>query len=132
MAPTRPSFHGRGAFPQTLRWALRGSNPRPSPCKGGTPLQVSALTGHVAVPLRTPRYLLSASALLRGALRRLLCVDHSIEVPAIWDTVELVLACVFGCEARFRHQAVHRLRDKHLVEPQRASVGTKSHRACPV
>ena len=38
-------------------WALRGSNPRPSPCKGGTNTQVRALCGSDRVPVSTPQYL---------------------------------------------------------------------------
>ena len=40
-----------------LRWALRGSNPRPSPCKGGMKSQVRGLTDLLGVPVSTPQYL---------------------------------------------------------------------------
>jgi hypothetical protein len=38
-------------------WALRGSNPRPSPCKGGTSVLVRELSRRFDVPLTTCQYL---------------------------------------------------------------------------
>ncbi len=40
-----------------LWWALRDSNPRPSPCKGDTNVQVRALSSGSGVPLSTSEYL---------------------------------------------------------------------------
>jgi hypothetical protein len=38
-------------------WALMGSNPQPSPCKGETTVLVRGLTDHLGVPVSTRQYL---------------------------------------------------------------------------
>jgi hypothetical protein len=50
-------------------WALRVSNPRPSPCKGEKDAQVRALTCRIAVPWSTAEYLGVPSACYAGVMR---------------------------------------------------------------
>ncbi len=50
-------------------WALRESNPRPSPCKGETNTQVRALSCPNALPLRTAEYLAVPSARYAGVMQ---------------------------------------------------------------
>jgi hypothetical protein len=63
---SRPFVVDRSALPAgQTRWALRDSNPRPSPCKGDRNVQVSGLTSGNVVTLGTSEYL--GVTLSRGA-----------------------------------------------------------------
>jgi hypothetical protein len=100
---------------RVYRWALRGSNPRPSPCKGKANVQFGGSTRS------TPEYPsvpLSTSALLREVLRKhRRSAGHAVQVPAIRDSLELMLSGVLEEEARPGNQILDRLGDEHLRRP---------------
>jgi hypothetical protein len=52
LASTTASRTGPHAKPQVKRWALRDSNPRPSPCKGEAVAQVVGLSCFVTLSLQ--------------------------------------------------------------------------------
>ena len=63
-------------------WALRDSNPRPSPCKGETDLLVRALSCGNALPLSTSEYLRVRSSRYADVMRRPE-VDAAIRGPKV-------------------------------------------------
>ena len=65
-----PRRTGNGLKKRDPSWALRGSNPRPSPYKGGADLLVSGLSRRFGVPPEYASLPLRTSALLREELRK--------------------------------------------------------------
>src|SRR3954451_21916730 len=73
-----------GSGVQLSRWALRGSNPRPSPCMGETKPQARALTTDSRVPVSTPQYL---GVPLRCYARSYASMPQTQPSPAPWAGV---------------------------------------------